>query len=96
MRGVIARHRDAVEVVCGGAGMVASPAMSVRLLAAAVLVALTLPAAARPRPRPLACPDGRFLVPDGAVLVPGAAAPDALALAARTIALERAAASPWQ
>src|SRR4029453_11615751 len=82
------RHRERVEVVRSRAAVVASPAMSARLLATAPLGALTPPPPAPPPARPLACPDGRFLVPDGVVLVPGAAVPDALTLVARTIALD--------
>jgi hypothetical protein len=61
MRGVIARRPERVEVVRRGAAVVATRPMPARILAVTLLLALTLPAAARARPRALACPEGRFL-----------------------------------
>lgn len=90
MRGYIARPPGLVEVVRDGAGVVASPAMPVRVLAALLLFlpGAILPAAARSRPRPLACPDGRFVVPEGTVLVTGSALRDALEVAAGRVSVD--------
>jgi hypothetical protein len=56
------------------------------LLVPPLLLAIGAPAAARSGPRALACPDGRFLVP-GEALVSGGAAPDAISVAERQVAV---------
>jgi hypothetical protein len=88
MRGVIARRPERVEVVRRRAPMVANRAMPRRVLAAVLVLALTLPATARRRPTALACPDGRFLLPAGTVLVPGGGTPDAVDLAGGTVSID--------